>query len=68
MTARAAAGRRGKTGAKAKPDASTAPATEMPGLAARRAAARLLAAVVDARTSLDGLTDAEHGNPQFTAL
>ena len=68
MTARAAAGRRGKTRANAKPDTGTAPATEMPGLAARRAAARLLAAVVDARTSLDGLTDSEHGNPQFMAL
>ncbi|MBL8582434.1 MAG: RsmB/NOP family class I SAM-dependent RNA methyltransferase [Rhizobiaceae bacterium] len=39
-----------------------------PGLPARRAAARLLAAVVDAHTSLDGLTDAEHGHPQFRAL
>ncbi|MEQ9179234.1 MAG: MFS transporter, partial [Nitratireductor sp.] len=61
MTARAAAGRRGKTGAKAKPDASTAPATEMPGLAARRAAARRLAAVVAARSSRVGHTDAAHG-------
>lgn len=32
------------------------------------AAARLLAAVVDARTPLDGLTDQEHGHPQFKAL
>jgi 16S rRNA (cytosine967-C5)-methyltransferase len=32
------------------------------------AAARLLAAVVDAHTSLDGLTDNEHGHPQFRAL
>ncbi len=32
------------------------------------AAARLLAAVVDARTPLDGLTDQEHGHPQFRAL
>ena len=32
------------------------------------AAARLLAAVVDARTPLDGLTDHEHGHPQFRAL
>src|SRR5690606_20675916 len=28
----------------------------------------LLAAIVDARTSLDGLTDHEHGHPQFLAL
>lgn len=40
----------------------------MPGLAARMAAARLLAAVVDAKTPLDGLTDQEHGHPQFRAL
>lgn len=39
-----------------------------PGLAARQAAARLLAAVIDTRTSLDGLTDAENGHPQFRAL
>lgn len=32
------------------------------------AAARLLAAVVDAKTPLDGLTDQEHGHPQFRAL
>lgn len=32
------------------------------------AAARLLAAVVDAKTPLDGLTDQEHGHPQFKAL
>lgn len=39
-----------------------------PGLAARQAAARLLAAVVDAHTPLDGLTDNEHGHPQYRAL
>ncbi len=46
------------------------PATvsDIPGLAARMAAARLLAAVVDARTPLDGLTDAENGHPQYRAL
>jgi len=38
------------------------------GLAARKAAARLLAAVIDARTALDGLTDNEHGHPQYKAL
>lgn len=41
---------------------------EVPGLAARQAAARLLAAVIDARTPLDGLTDNEHGHPQYRAL
>ncbi|MCO5071595.1 MAG: RsmB/NOP family class I SAM-dependent RNA methyltransferase [Rhizobiaceae bacterium] len=44
------------------------PADDVPGLAARMAAARLLAAVIDARTPLDGLTDAENGHPQFRAL
>ena len=32
------------------------------------AAARLLAAVVEAHTPLDGLTDNDHGHPQFRAL
>ncbi len=41
---------------------------DVPGLAARKTAAKLLAAVVDARTSLDGLTDNEHGHPQYLAL
>ena len=40
----------------------------VPGLAARKAAARLLAAVIDAHTPLDGLTDNEHGHPQYRAL
>lgn len=43
-------------------------APNAPGLAARMAAARLLAATIDARTPLDGLTDHEHGHPQFRAL
>ncbi|TIP46327.1 MAG: MFS transporter, partial [Mesorhizobium sp.] len=41
---------------------------ETAGLAARKAAARLLAAVIDAHTPLDGLTDNEHGHPQYKAL
>jgi 16S rRNA (cytosine967-C5)-methyltransferase len=49
-------------------DAKREAASSIPGLAARKAAARLLAAVVDAATSLDGLTDAEHGHPQYRAL
>ena len=43
-------------------------AAPAPGLAARKAAARLLAAVIDARTPLDGLTDDAHGHPQYRAL
>ena len=57
-------------GARRKPirNSSETPAIERPGLAARQAAARLLGAVVDTRTSLDGLTDNEHGHPQYLAL
>lgn len=44
-----------------------APAS-VPGLAARKAAVRLLGAVIDARTPLDGLTDNEHGHPHYMAL
>ncbi len=40
----------------------------MPGLAARQAATRLLAAVIEARTPLDGMTDAQHGHPLYRAL
>lgn len=41
---------------------------EKPGLASRQAAVRLLAAVVDRKTSLDGMTDAAGGNPAYLAL
>jgi 16S rRNA (cytosine967-C5)-methyltransferase len=44
------------------------PEPAIPGLAARKTAARLLAAVIDAHTPLDGLTDAEHGHPQYRVL
>lgn len=40
----------------------------VPGLAARKTAARLLAAVIDASTPLDGLTDNTNGHPQYLAL
>jgi 16S rRNA (cytosine967-C5)-methyltransferase len=53
---------------KSAPQHPQASAAENPGLAARKAAARLLAAVIDARTPLDGLTDNEHGHPQYLAL
>lgn len=39
-----------------------------PGLETRRVATKLLAAVVDAHASLDGLTDPAHGQPNFRAL
>ncbi len=44
------------------------PDDNIPGLAVRKAAARLLGAIIDAKTSLDGLTDDEHGHPQYLAL
>ena len=57
------------SGAKdAAPDPQGNQSAARPGLATRRAAQRLLAAVIETRTSLDGLTDDEHGHPQFMAL
>ncbi|MCB8840660.1 transcription antitermination factor NusB [Aurantimonas sp. VKM B-3413] len=48
--------------------ADPAASAPRPGLPARQVAARLLAAVVEAKTSLDGLTDPSHGHPQFRRL
>lgn len=60
------------SGAKRRPPRAetrdTSPAADRPGLAARRAAARLLAAVIDKKTPLDALTDDEHGHPDYLAL
>jgi 16S rRNA (cytosine967-C5)-methyltransferase len=42
--------------------------SEKPGLAARQVASRLLGAVVDRRTSLDGMLDHVNGNPGYRAL
>lgn len=60
------------SGAKRRPPRAetrdTIPAADRPGLAARRAAARLLAAVIDKKTPLDALTDDEHGHPDYLAL
>ncbi|XUY28325.1 RsmB/NOP family class I SAM-dependent RNA methyltransferase [Agrobacterium sp. rho-8.1] len=39
-----------------------------PGLGARTAAVKILSAVLDKKTSLDGMLDAEHGNPAYRAL
>lgn len=50
------------------PEAGAPEGGRIPGLAARQAAAKLLAAVIDARTPLDGLTDHEHGHRQYRAL
>ncbi|AQS42335.1 MAG: Ribosomal RNA small subunit methyltransferase B [Candidatus Tokpelaia hoelldobleri] len=42
--------------------------SDIAGLACRQVAMRLLAAVVERKTSLDGLTDNDHGHPQYRAL
>lgn len=52
-----------------KPEAAaTANQPEKPGLRARQAAAKILAAVVDRRTPLDGMLDLENGNPAYRQL
>lgn len=50
------------------PDHRRAASDAKAGLDARIAASRILAAVVDRRTPLDGMLDAEHGNPAYRAL
>lgn len=62
-------GASGKT--RSRPQTGSAPRDQepfKPGLAARIAATKILSAVVDRKTSLDGMLDAEHGNPSYTAL
>ncbi|WP_431320868.1 RsmB/NOP family class I SAM-dependent RNA methyltransferase [Rhizobium sp. YTU87027] len=44
------------------------PGPTKPGLQVRAAAAKILAAVVDRKLSLDGALDNEHGNPVYKAL
>ncbi|MDS7598245.1 RsmB/NOP family class I SAM-dependent RNA methyltransferase [Agrobacterium tumefaciens] len=41
---------------------------DKPGLSARIAATRILAAVLEKKTSLDGMLDAENGNPVYRSL
>ncbi len=41
---------------------------DKPGLDVRIAASKILAAVIDKKTSLDGMLDAGHGNPAYRAL
>jgi len=55
-------------GGRAKGNAARHEVSDTPGLAARMAAAKLLAIVIDAKTPLDGLTDNEHGHPHYMAL
>lgn len=39
-----------------------------PGLQSRQAASKILAAVIERKTPLDGMLDQEHGNPAYRAL
>ncbi len=50
------------------PEAMAESQPEKPGLRARQAAAKILAAVVDRKTSLDGMLDLENGNPAYRQL
>ena len=61
-------GRKPKGGGAPRGVSAAAEPADRPGLAARQIAARLLSAVVDSRTSLDGLTDPASGHPQFRQL
>lgn len=59
-----------KSGGK-KPGGHHQPRMKMddkPGLEARVAASKLLAAVLETKTSLDGMLDQDHGNPVYKAL
>jgi 16S rRNA (cytosine967-C5)-methyltransferase len=49
-------------------DSPEAGGRNVPGLAARKAAAKLLAVVIDAKTPLDGLTDNDNGHPHYLSL
>ena len=47
---------------------SRIPQPGKPGLESRQAAAKILAAVIDRKTPLDGMLDGENGNPAYRAL
>ena len=49
-------------------EAKVADTSARPGLAVRLCAQRLLGAVIDTATPLDGLTDETNGHPQYRAL
>jgi len=51
-----------------RPADAAAAAPEKPGLRARQAAAKILAAVIDRRTPLDGMLDLENGNVAYRQL
>ncbi|MCO5734566.1 RsmB/NOP family class I SAM-dependent RNA methyltransferase [Rhizobium sp. SSA_523] len=57
----------GRVTEKAQPGGNN-PFAPKPGLEVRAAAAKILAAVIDKKTSLDGMLDAVHGNAAYAAL
>lgn len=57
-----------KTGAPGKFKHERGPVSDKPGFQPRAAAVKILAAVVDQNTSLDGMLDDDHGNPAYRAL
>lgn len=59
---------RNGTAAKSQKPVAVPRGPEKPGLRARQAAAKILAAVIDRKTSLDGMLDHEHGNPAYREL
>ena len=58
----------GAKAGKAKGERPSSQTAAKPGLEARSAAAKILAAVVDRHVSLDGMLDAQNGNPAYRAL
>ena len=60
--------KRHRAGKGPKPAEIDANQPEKLGLRARQAAAKILAAVVDRRTPLDGMLDVENGNPAYKQL
>jgi len=58
-------GRKAHSGSADRPGAGD---DTVPGLVARKTAAKLLATVIDARTPLDGLTDNDNGHPFYLSL
>ncbi|MER0237006.1 RsmB/NOP family class I SAM-dependent RNA methyltransferase [Fulvimarina sp. MAC8] len=59
--------RRGEPSSSSPNTPKGAPA-DKPGLKARQVAAKLLGAVIEQQTSLDGLTDPDHGQPHYRQL
>jgi 16S rRNA (cytosine967-C5)-methyltransferase len=58
----------GRSAQQGKTSTADDAASAVPGLAARKAAAKLLAVAIDAKTPLDGLTDNDNGHPHYLAL